>query len=367
MAIPLVDLKAQYQSIKDELDSAIQRVIENTSFILGEEVSSFEERFADFCHTKYALGTSSGTSALHLALLACDVGPGHEVITAPHTFTATGEAITHAGAIPVFVDIDLDSYNISPHRIEAAITEHTKAILPIHLYGRPAEMDPIMEIATRHKLVVIEDAAQAHGAEYRGQRVGSIGHAACFSFYPGKNLGAYGDGGAVVTNDEQIAEKVRVLRNHGRREKYEHVMVGYGYRLDALQAAILKVKLEHLDGWNHQRRANAGTYRELLEGLNLVLPQNSVHLESVYHLFVIRTRRRDALREHLRSQEIFAGVHYPIPLHLHAAYQHLGYKEGDFPNAEQAAREVVSLPMYAEVTRPQMEQIARAIKEFLNA
>ncbi len=366
MAIPLVDLKAQYRSIGDEVNGAIQRVIDNTSFILGEEVSSFEDRFAAFCRTEYAVGTSSGTSALHLALLACGVGPGDEVITVPHTFTATGEAIIHAGAMPVFVDVDLDSYNIAPDQIEAAITEKTKAILPVHLYGRPAEMDPIMAIAERHKLAVIEDAAQAHGAEYRGRSVGSIGHAACFSFYPGKNLGAYGDGGAVVTNDEQIAEKVRLLRNHGRREKYEHITVGYGYRLDALQAAILKLKLGHLNEWNEQRRANADTYRELLQGLDLVLPRNSQHLKSVYHLFVVRNPRRDALLEHLRSNEIFAGVHYPIPLHLHPAYRHLGYQRGDFPDAEQAAREVLSLPMYPELSPAQMARVARGVRAFLS-
>jgi dTDP-4-amino-4,6-dideoxygalactose transaminase len=367
MAIPLVDLKAQYQTIKGELDPAIQRVIDNTSFIMGEEVSSFEEDFAAFCRARYAVGTSSGTSALHLALLACGVGPGDEVITSPHTFTATAEAIIHAGAVPVFVDIDLHSYNIAPERIEAAITRKTKAFLPVHLYGRPAEMDPIMELAGRHGLAVIEDAAQAHGAEYGARRVGSMGHASSFSFYPGKNLGAYGDGGAVVTNDQKIAERVRLLRNHGRRDKYEHLVVGYGYRLDALQAAILKAKLEHLHEWNERRRANADTYRGLLQGLDLVLPQDSDRLKSVYHLFVVRTAQRDALREHLRSKEIHSGVHYPIPLHLHPAYQHLGYREGDFPSAEQAAREVLSLPMYPELTRSQMEEVARAITQFLSA
>ncbi len=366
MAIPLVDLKAQYQSIKDDLDAAIRRVIENTSFILGEEVSSFEEEFAVFCDAEYTVGTSSGTSALHLALLACGVGPGDEVITTPHTFIATAEPIIHAGATPVLVDIDLDSYNLDPARIEPAITERTKAILPVHLYGRPADMDPILVIAERHNLKVIEDAAQAHGAEYKGQRVGAIGDVGCFSFYPGKNLGAYGDGGIVVTSNREIAERVRILRNHGRQAKYEHELVGYGYRLDALQAAILKVKLARLEEWNRQRRQNAEIYRELLDGLNLVLPTEPQTIKSVYHLFVVRTSQRDQLREYLASQGIHVGIHYPLPLHLQPALAHLGYDNGDFPNAEKTAEEVLSLPMYPELSQSQLEQVAQAIHGFMS-
>ncbi len=365
MTIPLVDLKAQYVPIKEEIDEVINRVINNSSFILGEEVASFEREFATFCNTRYATGTSSGTSALHLALLACGVGPGVEVITSPYTFIATAEAITHAEAIPVFADIDLDSYNIFPDQIETAITEKTRAILPVHLYGRPAEMDSIMEIANRHGLKVIEDAAQAHGAEYRGRRVGSIGHVGCFSFYPGKNLGAYGDGGAVVTNTEEIADRIGLLRNHGRKEKYEHLELGYSYRLDALQAAILKVKLKHLDKWIERRQANARVYRELLDDLELTLPEDPEHVKSVYHLFVVRTSRRDALLEHLKSKQINAGIHYPVPLHLQPAFLHLGYKAGDFPRAEQAAKEVLSLPMYPELSSQQIGQVAQAIRDFL--
>jgi len=363
--IPLVDLKAQYRIIQSEVDVAIERVLTNTSFILGKEVSFFEEAFAAFCDVEYAVGTSSGTSALHLALLSCGVGPGDEVITTPHTFIATVEPIIHAGATPVFVDIDLDSYNLDPAGIESALTERTKAILPVHLYGRPADMDPILEIAGKHNLKVIEDAAQAHGAEYRGKRAGSIGDVACFSFYPGKNLGAYGDGGMVVTNNGEIAEKVRMLRNHGRKEKYEHEVIGYGYRLDALHAAILNVKLGRLEKWNRQRRENAGIYRELLDGLDLVLPTEPQYIKSVYHLFVVRTSRRDLLREHLRSQEIYAGIHYPIPLHLQPSLSYLGYTKGDFPNAEKAAEEVLSLPMYPELNQSQLEQVTQAIRGFI--
>lgn len=363
--IPLVDLKAQYRTIQPEIDVAIERVLANTSFILGKEVSSFEKAFAAFCDAGYAVGTSSGTSAIHLALLACGVGPGDEVITTPHTFIATAEPIIHAGATPVFVDIDLDSYNLDPAGIESALTERTKAILPVHLYGRPADMDPILEVASQHNLKVIEDAAQAHGAEYKGRRVGSIGDVACFSFYPGKNLGAYGDGGAVVTNNQGIAENVRMLCNHGRKEKYEHEMIGYGYRLDALQAAILKVKLDRLEEWNRQRRENAEIYRELLDGLDLALPTEPQYVKPVYHLFVVRTPQRDQLREYLRAQEIYAGIHYPIPLHLQPSLAHLGYGKGNFPDAEKAAEEVLSLPMYPELDRSQLEQVAQAIHRFV--
>jgi dTDP-4-amino-4,6-dideoxygalactose transaminase len=276
------------------------------------------------------------------------------------------EPIIHTGAKPVFVDIDMDSYNIDPAKIEAAITDRTKAIMPVHLYGRPADMDAIREIAKRYNLKVIEDAAQAHGAEYKGKRVGSMGDVACFSFYPGKNLGAYGDGGAVVTNTQEIADRVRLLHNHGRREKYEHEVVGHGYRLDALQAAILKAKLARLDEWNRQRRANAEVYRQLLDGLDLVLPNEPQDVQSVYHLFVVRTPQRDQLREDLRTREIFAGIHYPIPLHLQPSLIHLGYSKGEFPNAERAAEEVLSLPMYAELNQRQLEQVAQAVREFFN-
>ncbi len=364
MTIPLVDLKAQYLSIKDEMDAAIQQVVDSTGFILGPDVRAFEEEFARFCGVQHAVGVDSGTAALHLAFLTCDIGPGDEVITTPHTFIATTGMLGRVGARPVFVDIDPRTYNMDPAGIEAAITERTKAILPVHLYGQPAEMDPILEIADRHGLKVIEDAAQAHGAEYKGRRAGSMSHVAIFSFYPGKNLGAYGDAGAVVTNDKEIAEKVRLLRNHGRRDKYEHLLQGFNYRIDTLQAAILRAKLAHLEGWNEARRRHAAAYRELLGDLDLVLPYEPKHVRAVYHLFVVRLQERDALREHLKSRGISAGIHYPIPLHLQPAYRDLGHKEGDFPIAEECARQVLSLPMYPELTQAQMEEVARAIKEF---
>ena len=365
MTIPLVDLKAQYLSIKDEIDAAIQRVVDSTSFILGPDVRAFEEEFARFCRVQHAVGVDSGTAALHLAFLACGIGPGDGVITTPHTFIATIGMLGRVGARPIFVDIDPRTYNMDPAKIEAAITERTKAIMPVHLYGQPAEMDPILEIADRHGLKVIEDAAQAHGAEYKGRRAGSMGHAAIFSFYPGKNLGAYGDAGALVTNDGEIAEKVRLLRNHGRREKYEHLLEGFNYRIDTLQAAILRVKLAHLEEWNEARRRHVATYRELLSDLDLVLPYEPEHVRAVYHLFAVRLRERDALREHLRERGISTGIHYPIPLHLQPAYLHLGHKEGHFPIAEECARQVLSLPMYPELTQGQMEEVTRAIKEFL--
>jgi len=363
--IPLVDLKAQYQAIKPEIDAAIESVISNTSFILGREVSQFEEAFAAFCEAQYCVGTSSGTSALHLAMLACGIGPGDEVITTSLTFTATAEAIWMAGARPMFVDIDETSYNLNPIQIEGAITSRTKAVLPVHLYGQPADMDPILEIARRHNLLVIEDAAQAHGATYKGRRVGAIGDIGIFSFYPGKNLGAYGDGGAVVTNDEQLADKVRLLRNHGRTTKYEHIQLGYGYRLDALQAAILRAKLPHLEAWTEARRDHAHRYTELLVNYDVVTPPETSYARHVYNLYVIRTRRRDDLLARLRVQGIGAGVHYPIPLHRQPAYVKQGYGDVVLPITEQAAAEVLSLPMYSELTEDQVVYIADAVKEFL--
>ncbi len=364
MPIPLVDLKAQYAAIQPEIDAAIQRVIANTSFILGKPVAQFESDFAAFCHARHCVGTDSGTAALHLALLLCDVKPGDEVITTTHTFIATAEVISIIGARPIFVDIDPRTYNLDPNQIERAITPHTRALIPVHLYGQPAEMDPILEIARRHRLRVIEDAAQAHGAEYRGRRAGSMGDVACFSFYPGKNLGAYGDAGALVTNDAELADRARMLRDHGRRAKYEHLIVGYGYRLDALQAAILGAKLPHLDAWNARRRAIAAYYTELFSNSDIVTPYVPPHIAPVYHLYVIRARNREGLRAHLKARGIETGIHYPIPLHLQPVYAALGYKPGDFPHAEQAAREVLSLPIYPELTDAQVEQIAQSVKEF---
>ena len=361
--IPLVDLKAQYNVIKPEIDQVLERVISNTSFILGKEVKDFEEAFATFCHVPAAIGTSSGTSALHLALLACGVGPGDEVITTPLTFIATTETISHAGARPVFVDIDRRSYNLDPYQIEAAITARTKAIMPVHLYGQPADMAPILEIAQKYNLRVIEDAAQAHGAEYNGQRAGSMGDAGCFSFYPGKNLGAYGDGGMVVTNNPDIAQQVRLLRNHGRKDKYEHLVEGFGYRLDALQAAILNVKLGHLEQWTECRRQHARLYTELLNGSTIKTPQETDSVRHVYHLYVIEVENRDKIQEQLKAQGIATGVHYPIPLHLQPAYRHLGYQPGAFPNAEVASQKILSLPMFPELSE---EQIQFTVQTLIN-
>ena len=362
--IPLVDLKAQYHAIKPEIDTAIERVIANTSFILGREVREFEEALAVFCEAQYCIGTSSGTSALHLAMLACGIGSGDEVITTAHTFTATAEAIWMVGARPVFVDIDEASYNLDPAPIEGAITSRTKAILPVHLYGQPADLDPILEIARRHDLRVIEDAAQAHGARYKGRRVGAIGDIGIFSFYPGKNLGAYGDGGALVTGDKQLADKVRLLRNHGRATKYEHLQLGYGYRLDALQAAILGAKLPHLEAWTEARRGHARCYTELLGDCDVVAPCEPPQVRHVYHLYVIRAPQRDDLLAYLRARGVGAGVHYPLPLHRQPAYLVEGCGDVHLPTTEKAAAEVLSLPMYPELTEDQIAYIAQAVREF---
>jgi dTDP-4-amino-4,6-dideoxygalactose transaminase len=364
MTIPLVDLKAQYAAIKPEIDAAMQRVVGNTSFILGKEVAEFEKNFAAFCRAQHCIGTDSGTAALHLALLLCGVKPGDEVITTTHTFIATAEVISVIGARPVFVDIDPRTYNLDPNLIERAITPRTRAIIPVHLYGQPAEMDPILEIARQHNLRVIEDAAQAHGAEYHSRRAGTMGDIACFSFYPGKNLGAYGDGGALVTNSGELAERARMLRDHGRRDKYEHLIVGYGYRLDALQAAILGAKLPYLDAWNARRRAIADYYRELLTNTDLVLPYVPPHITPIYHIYCLRAQARDKLKQHLKARGVETGIHYPIPLHLQPVYQNLGYRVGDFPHTEKAASEILSLPMYPELTDAQVEQIVDAVKAF---
>ena len=365
MQIPLVDLKAQYVDTKSEIDAAIQRVVENTNFILGQEVANFEQAFARYVGAKGAVGVASGTSALFLSLLACGIGPGDEVITTAHTFMATAEVISQRGARPVFVDIDPRTYNIDPAQVEDAITPHTKAILPVHLYGQPAHMEPLLDIAQRHNLWLIEDAAQAHGAEYRGQRCGTIGHLACFSFYPGKNLGAYGDAGAVTSNDEALLSRVRTLRNHGRIGKYEHAEIGYGERLDALQAAILGAKLPHLDAWNEARRAHARLYNEWLADCDVVTPYESPEVRHVYHLYVLRTPQRETMLAHLKSREISAGIHYPLPLHRQPAYLKQGYGNVSLPVTERLAQEVLSLPMYPELSAEQIAYVTQAVKEAL--
>lgn len=364
--IPFVDLKAQYDSIKDEIDDAIQIVLNNTSFIMGEELKKFEEEFAQFCDVKYAIGVANGSDALILALRACVISEGDEVITVPHTFIATAEAISNVGGKVVFVDIDPRTYTIDVSKIEEKITDKTKAIIPVHLYGQPADMDPIMGLAKKYNLKVIEDAAQAHGAEYKEKKVGSIGDVGCFSFYPGKNLGAYGDAGMTTTNNEEIAEKVKLLRNHGRiSKKYEHNIEGYSSRLDNLQAAILRVKLRHLSKWNESRRRNANKYNELLSNIDgIITPYEADYAKHVYHLYVIRTEERDKLRDKLKSNGISTGIHYPIPLHLQPAYKYLGYKERDFLITEKASQEILSLPMFADLSNRQIEEICYWIKNY---
>lgn len=351
--VNFVDLRAQYRSIASEIDAAMAEVVHNTAFILGKDVSLFEGEFAQYCQAKFAVGVDSGTSALELALRAFGIGPGDEVITAANTFIATALAISYTGARPVLVDIDPQTYNIDTNLLEDAITKKTKAIIPVHLYGQPADMDPILEIARQKDLVVIEDACQAHGAKYKSQRTGSMGDAAAFSFYPAKNLGAFGDAGMVITQDEKVAEKIRTLRDVGQREKYHHDVKGFNHRLDTLQAAVLRVKLKYLDEWNAARRQHAQQYNELFTGSQVLTPTEADYAEHVYHLYIIRAQDRDGLREYLAERKVYTGIHYPIPIHLQRAYQDLGYQRGDFPITERYADQIVSLPMYAELT-PQM-------------
>jgi len=364
--VPFVDLGAQYRTIEGEIGEATSRVIQQSDFILGREVSLFEEEFAAFCEAKYAIGVDSGTSALELALRAYDIGPGDEVITAANSFIASALAISHAGARPILVDVDPSTYTVDVSAIEKAITPRTKAVIPVHLYGHPAHMNPIRELADKHGLVIIEDACQAHGTRYKGRRAGSLGHAAAFSFYPGKNWGAYGDGGIVVTNDRGIARRLEMLRNYGQKEKYQHLFRGYNRRLDTLQAAVLRVKLRYLEKWNAARRWNAVLYHKFLDGCGLLLPGEAPGAESVWHLYVIRAEQRDALKEHLISRGISASIHYPIPIHVQPAYLDLGYKKGDFPVTESCAHQVLSLPMYAEISQDQIEYVAKTIRNFLS-
>ncbi len=362
--IPFVDLKAQYQSIKPEVDAAVIRLLESAQFVLGSEVAAFEELFAAYCQASHAIGVNTGTSALHLALLAAGVGQGNEVITTPFTFVATVSAIDYTGARPVFVDIDPVSFTIDPAKIEAAITPHTKAILPVHLYGQPADMDPIVEIARRHGLIVIEDAAQAHGAEYRGRRVGSIGDMGCFSFYPGKNLGAYGEGGAVTTSNPEFVRKVRMLRDWGAERKYYHDLKGYNYRLEGMQGAILRVKMRYIEEWTEARRRHAARYDALLADSIYGTPAALAERRHVYHVYAIRHTQRDSLQSFLHDRGIGTGIHYPIPVHLQRCFAELGHQESDFPHAEQAAREVLSLPMYPEFQPQQQDQVVAALREW---
>lgn len=363
--IPFLDLKAQYESIKEEVLSAVSATLASTQFVLGKEVAAFEEEFAAYSGGKFGIGVNSGTSALHLALLAAGVKPGDEVITISCTFVATVAAIDYAGARPVFVDVDPWTLNMDATQVEAAITERTRAIMPVHLHGQSADLDPILEIARRHKLVVIEDAAQAHAAEYKGRRVGSIGDLGCFSFYPGKNLGAYGEGGMVVTNNEEFAHTIRMLRDWGQEHKYQHVLKGFNYRMEGVQGAILRVKLRHLDAWTEARRRHAAAYNALLADVDAQKPVEMPYAKHVYHVYAIRTPKRDVLQASLQSQGIQTGIHYPIPVHLQKAYADFGYGAGDLPVTEQASNELLSLPMFAELQTPQIEAVCAAVREVL--
>jgi dTDP-4-amino-4,6-dideoxygalactose transaminase len=360
--IPLLDLKAQYRNIKPELDEAVLSVLASAQFILGPEVAAFEREFAASAGAAEAIAVNSGTSALHLALLAAGIGPGDEVITPPFTFVASTATIVYAGARPVLVDIEPCTFNIDPARIEAAITPRTKAIMPVHLFGQCADMDPILDIAARHRLLVIEDAAQAHAAEYKGRRAGSMGLAGCFSFYPGKNLGACGEGGAVTTSDAAVARKIRMLRDWGTERKYIHEIKGYNYRMEGMQGAILRVKLRHLEAWTEARIARAARYAEGLAGSAVVAPPVRPWARHVYTVYNIRSTRRDALRSALEAAGVQTGIHYPIPVHLQPAYADLGYKRGDFPVAEQSCQEVLALPVFPEMTDEQQDVVIAAIR-----
>lgn len=363
MSVPFVDLKAQYRSIHNQIEAALADVLESCRFVGGPVVEAFEAEFAQACGAKYAVGVGNGTDALQVALRACGVGPGDEVITPAFTFTATAEAVVNAGARPVFVDVD-ETYTLDANQVADRITVRTKAILPVHLYGQPADIDPLLDLAQRHGLVVVEDAAQAHGARYKGRRVGSLGHIACFSFYPSKPLGAYGDGGAILTNNGQWARQVRTICDHGRSGYYQHELIGCNSRLDALQAAVLRVKLQHLDEWNEARRRVALRYAEMLASSDLTLPHVAPEREHVYHLYVVRSRDREGLRQHLQQAGIGVGLHYPGPLHQQPAYSFLGYRRGSFPNSEAWADQILSLPMYAEMTASQVAEVVAAIRTF---
>jgi dTDP-3-amino-3,4,6-trideoxy-alpha-D-glucose transaminase len=361
--IPLVDLSAQYDAIRAEVDAAIAAVLERSDFILGRDVGQFEEEFADYCETRHAIG-DSGISALELTLRAFEIGPGDEVIIPANTFIATALAISATGATPKLVDVDAHTYLLDLDLVREAITSRTRAIMPVHLYGHPVDIDPLVQLAAEHELVVIEDACQAHGALYRGRRAGSLADAAAFSFYPGKNLGAYGDGGIVVTNRDDVADYVRLARDYGQRAKYEHVVRGYNRRLDTVQAAVLRVKLRYLDSWNEARSRHAALYTRLLEESGIVTPAEADWARSVWHLYVVRVDRRDALKDHLAVRGIAAGIHYPIPIHAQPAYESLGDEWGSFPVTEGVSAEILSLPMYAELTPALVERVVEAIVEF---
>ena len=361
--IPFVDLKTQYQAIESEIMPAVARALSKANYILGPEVAEFEKNFAQSIGVKYAVGVASGTDALFLALKALGLGSGDEVITAANTYIASVLGATYLGATPAFVDINPDTYNIDVEKIEAKITSKTKVILPVHLYGRPVNMEKILALAKKHNLKVVEDCAQSHGAVWAGKKVGSFGDLGCFSFYPGKNLGAYGDGGAITTSSLELAEKLQALRNYGSPKKYHHPIIGYNSRLDTLQAAILNVKLKHLTDWNEKRLNNAKLYNQKLKGLgDLILPQ----IEGVFHLYVVRTKKRDQLLDFLKQREIQCGIHYPVPIYSQGAYSDLGLKPEGFPITEQFSKEILSLPMYPELSEAQIDEVINSIKKFFN-
>jgi dTDP-4-amino-4,6-dideoxygalactose transaminase len=363
--VPFLDLKAQYKCIEHEVLAAIRGVLDSTQFTLGPEVAAFEEEFAAYCGTQFGIGVNSGSSALHLALLASGVGPGDEVITVSCTFAATVAAIDYTGARPVFVDVGADTLNMDPQRVEAAITERTKVILPVHLHGQAADLDPILQVARRRGLLVIEDAAQAHGGRYKGRPVGSLGHMGCFSFYPGKNLGACGEAGIVVTDSDELAKTIRMLRDWGQEMKYHHALKGFNYRMEGIQGAVLRVKLRHLDAWTEARRQSAACYDELLGDCGVTTPTAAPYGRHVYHVYAVRTPMRDALREGLQARQIHTGIHYPIPVHLQQAYRGFGFGAGDLPVTERAASQLLSLPMFPELREEQIREVCDAVREIV--
>lgn len=365
MNVPFLDLKIQYQSLKDEIHAELARVMENTAFAGGSFVAAFENDFAKFCGSKYAIGVGNGTDALWLSLLAIGVGPGDEVITVPNTFIATAEAISYCGATPVFVDIEEGSYNMDPKLLEKAITKKTKAIIPVHIFGQPVDLDPILEIARARNIPVIEDACQAHGSEYKGKKAGTFGITGCFSFYPGKNLGAYGEAGAVITDNQQIADRIKMLRDHGQSQKYYHDGIGWNARMDGFQGAVLKVKLPHLPKWNDLRRSHAAAYTKGLEGVRgLITPQEQSYAKHIYHIYAVRVKEREKFMAALNEAGVSSGIHYPIPVHLQKAYESLGLKQGSFPVAEKCAAEFVSLPMFPELSTAQVAHVVETVKGY---
>lgn len=366
MKVPFIDLEAQHQPIRDELRRALYRVMDDGAFILGEEVTLFEQEFAGYCGASYAVGVDCGLSALKLALLAFGIGAGDEVVIPANTFIATASAVTFTGARPVLVDVDATTFNIDVTQIESAITPRTRAIIPVHLYGQAVDMDPVMDTAACHDLIVIEDACQAHGARYKGRSVGSIGHAAAFSFYPSKNLGAFGDGGIVVTSDSEVANRVQALRNYGQEQRYVHSLEPHNHRLDTIQASVLRIKLRQLDEWNEARRSMARTYESQLSGGEVVTPSESPDFRHVYHLYVIRVRDRESLQRHLREEGIDTGIHYPTPVHLQPYYANSGYRQGQFPVAEQLSGEILSLPMFPAMLAEQVEYVGSSVLAHLS-